>query len=771
MAEVIRFVARLNGVGTPVNTQAIFWKERWADAWEAAPLLWCQEATWCLAPSLPTAQLVFRYGSALEIGARTFARRARLDKTRWYVRVDYTDFPFAVSSDGDGNPIPTTRSWYGLIDAQIDEQLGQELEEGAGVVTGYPRGRNYFLAYGLEAILATSWIDRSAVKVGGSGAGDQEQFVPRALAINPGLADYNPDPAETTGEGNRSESAGPSGQYIFHNRRSGGKTWSTHTAVDYELHYSPARNYSDEQPITFCLEDTDAALPTWDTPILQRERRSVYEVLNLLMARQRCLAWRCEVRESPSGATPAKVAIVPCTFLADAITTDDGNELKANPHQKTLAFEKDRGAESSIKTIASDQVDQVIAQGERRTSTATFSYIDETLVIGWAASLETRLEEGASTAGDYPASTEIDKRCDLNWFCRQMPIFAPVYARHTLPTAPTGKVGIGTDGPGTANIVLMPSDADDTTPTPWAPDDQRFLPYTAFLEGFEYQDDVIDSGNVPEANDLKPHRYQKPLVLFPRTNLDEDDTTERYRHAEKGPGPLAQGEDPDPNRGWTAQVRIDDDDGALWVTLSNHAQFLMAKTDFTRLTDAGEPADEDFVGDYRDMLVTATVPWSQYAEARYPKDAPYGSDYVRRMRILVPYHRVDYVVAETVVGLNEKTGELLRTDTGGYIRDDRQKLQQIARVAYEWYGKLRQAIGFSTTLVNNIVQLGDLIVSVGDPDLAGDMQTEDINSVVSVVRIVSPLAEDGEPPLPRIEYQTAFGELDVLKFVERPRQR
>lgn len=112
-----------------------------------------------------------------------------------------------------------------------------------------------------------------------------------------------------------------------------------------------------------------------------------------------------------------------------------------------------------------------------------------------------------------------------------------------------------------------------------------------------------------------------------------------------------------------------------------------------------------------------------------------------------------------------------RTDTGGYIRDDRPKLKQIARMAYEWYGKLRQSIQFSTSLVNKVVQIGDLIVSIGDPDLAGDVNVEDINSVVSSVRVISPLAEDSEKPLPRIEYETAFSEMDFLQLVPVVRQR
>src|SRR6185503_834459 len=222
--------------------------------------------------------IVYRYGDALAPGTREFVRRFPTERGRWYVRVDYSNF--AMESE---DLEETVRSWYGLIDVELDRQLAPELAPEGGSVTAYPRGRNYFLAYDLKAILAASWIDRTAIS-----DGEGEKYVGRALAFNPGLVDYNPDPAETTGEGNRSDAA-PFGSYVFHDRRTGGKTWSTFDASGYLLQYAPCRNFDDKMPVPFYLEDVDGALPTWDKPIEACEWRTVFDVLNALISRQRGL--------------------------------------------------------------------------------------------------------------------------------------------------------------------------------------------------------------------------------------------------------------------------------------------------------------------------------------------------------------------------------------------------------------------------------------------------------------------------------------------------
>jgi hypothetical protein len=752
MPEVLRFISSPQNA---VRGQAIYLKDRWAGAW-GNPIaeLWAHDRVWSVAPSISTAAIQYRYGDNLSRGSSAWSRLFSLtDRTRWYVKIVDNVLPL------DANDNSTARVWYGIIDEELHDLFGPDIVATNDETTAYPRGRQHLIAYGMEAIPAQSWIDRSAYM-----GPQQLEFVGRALAFNPALADYNPNPGLTTNEGNRSQTVGPDGCYVFHTSRTGGAVWTTRQITEYLLTYTIARNHNDEQRIPFFLDDPNSILPTWDTPVEDCEGRKVFDVLSALISRQRGFSWRVEVRADDNGGTD-RCAVVPCSFLTDDLILAGGKTVKKNASQKILAFERDRGAVGVITKAAQDAVDQVVARGERRTSTATFSFADGTLAIGWSSALETKYEEAASTAPGYPAAGEVSARQEFNEECRRADKFRPVFARFVMPD-PTEKVSDGNNG--TPLVPLMPSDDDNTQPAPHAPDDRRFMPSVALLEDVLYDGDAI--GGAPLEASNKPHKHLRPLVLFPRPNVNPADVTERYRHAEKiGLDAEMDVAGSQLDGSWSARVHVDDDDGALWVEVGNGMNDVIALTDFAMLPD-----DEEPFADYRAMLATLSVPWSFFAEARYPEAAPFGQDLVRRMFILAPFRRLDYVAPETIVGLDERTGGLLRSDAGGFIRDDREELAQIARLAFAWYGTTRKAVQFGTHLINNRLQLGDLIVSIGDPAIEGDIHFADINSIVTSIRLISPLAEgegEIEPPLPRIEYTTGFGELDALALLPRPLQR
>jgi hypothetical protein len=582
--------------------------------------------------------------------------------------------------------------------------------------------------------------------------------VPRALPFNPGLAEvaFDPDSAVTPREGNRSPELGPDLVYVFHDRRTGGEKWTSKNAVEYLLVYGTERDRNGDVKVPFFLDDSASALPDFDEPVEACEGETVYELLNRLVARQRGLSWRIKV--SVEGGFTDQVNVVPCSFLGEDLVLGAGKIIAANPNQKILAFERDRGASAAVKRSELDAVDQVIARGERRTSTATFSFLDGTLTIGWPAALETDYETAASTAADYPAAAKRAERQMFDEAYRASDRLKPVYSRFVPDDPMADTVG---DGLGTGEIPLMPND-DDGNPSPHAPEDQRFLPFLPLLEGYVYDGDAIDSGNPIDVGG-KPARRLKPIVLFRRKNLNPADVTIRWQHAEASD--LEAAREQNTPQALSARVRVDNEDGALWVTVESGYQYDIAKLDFTPL-----PSDFPSLGlNFRtDMLATLAVPWSQFAEAKYP-ETPDAGDGVRRMIITVPNRRLDYVVPGTIVGL-DASGGLLRTDTGGFVRDDRDDLRQAAQIAFAWYGQTRKAVSLSTSLVNNHVELGDFIVSIGDPDFGGANSTEDINSIVTQIRISMPLAEgEGQvnPPIPTIEYETGFGELDALKLLPR----
>lgn len=741
MPRIVRFVPDVRRDVTP---QAVYWRERWDEEWVYVPDLWCQQAVWNCAPATSTAQLRYRYGDSLRPFWQQFAIQFReRNRLRRYVKVEFVTLP---TDEEDFTAV--TRYWYGFIDIELDEldaPFFRLTEDGERVV--YATGKNHFTCFGLEALLDQGWVDRSFL-----------WDDPNEVEVGRGLT-FNIDVAHQHGHlGNRSSALGSKGTYLFHNEKTGGALWTTKQIADYLLAYCTPRDHNDDQVLKFKLKDDDSALPDWDGPLLKPAGRTTREALNSLIARQRLLSWRIEVELTEDG-IGGEIYVRPFTFSTEDFDVEQGQTIRANPDQIILAFERDRSAVASLKRTSSDQADVVIVIGALRTSMATFSFFEETLAIGWPLPLEVLFEQAASTAPEYPPASEVNARMTANEYARKADKFAPVYARFVWSDTRGLYVGTGTGS--LADQVLTPSDENPDDPVPIAPEDHRFLPELPLLAGYDYSGTKIEDDD-PTEHGPTPHKHLQPIVLFPRSG---DVYLETWRKAESagivGDHEFANADEADL---WSAHCHVDHTDGALWVTVTNCPQEWIARTDHTRLGD-----DMEALADFRQMLVTAAVPWSKHVEERYPEEAPFGRDHVRIMQIDAgDDYRLDYVVPGTVVALDPGTGELIRSESGGFVRDDRGELRKIARLAYAWYGEVRRALSFQTTHINNQLEVGDLIVSIGDPEFEGDTHVDDVNSAITQVRISCPLAV-GEGPLqvaaPTIHYETAFGELDPLKLL------
>lgn len=745
MPDTLRFISPTLESG---GTQAVYWKARWQDEWILVDEMWCSEATWASNPSISAATLRFRYGISMNRFLQTFGPvfRAR-NRLQQYVRVD-----FVVGQINPDDESPLTRRWYGILEAEMDELDGPwvTVDENDEQIV-YATGKNHFVAYGLESLLDRSECRTSRIQ-------DTDPYdVGRALDFisveASAESEQHPRPP------NRAASAGEAGVFLFHCEKTGGESWTTKNSVEYLLRYDTPRDHNGDRVLEFELVDPDEVLPNWDTVSLRRDGRTPWELLNALLARQRFLGFRITPEETESGAG-GKIRVIPFTFASEDLVLEsiDGAVFRANNDQKILALEKDRGATVSLKRSSLDEFDQVIVQGAPKTSTAPFSYEDSTLADGWSVSLESAYEAGASGEPDYPDAAEIGERQGRNFEARQLDKFKPVYARFVLPDPFDGYVGDGESG--LADLVLMPSDADPDEPARLAPEDGRFLGELPLLAGYDYSGTTIADGNPTEAGP-SPHLPLKPMVFFRRPDWAVGN--EKYRHAE-GIGILSENEILGMQEGdfWSATVRVDHHDGALWINVGIGGQESIAATAFTRL-----PEDPEVTADYQHMIAVLTVPWSEHVQAIYPEEAPTGRDIVRTLTLIVGDQcRLDYVVPGCVVGI-DAAGELIRSTSGGYVRDDRPQLKALAKLAWQWYGQPRHALTLTTSLTNNALEVGDLIVSVGDPDLEGDVHVDDVNSVITSIRITMPLAEGEGPlsvPIPRMTYETAFAELDILKL-------
>jgi hypothetical protein len=131
--------------------------------------------------------------------------------------------------------------------------------------------------------------------------------------------------------------------------------------------------------------------------------------------------------------------------------------------------------------------------------------------------------------------------------------------------------------------------------------------------------------------------------------------------------------------------------------------------------------------DYDTLRVTCTIEADAYCESKWPADVDLPADIPLQKLLLYvgEEYRLDFLAANTVVGLDN--GEPVLTN-GGVLRDDRKHLNDIARVAYEWYQLNRFPLTVKFKSARNLFRLGMLITTIGEASTQ-----ENINTVVSMI--------------------------------------
>jgi hypothetical protein len=133
---------------------------------------------------------------------------------------------------------------------------------------------------------------------------------------------------------------------------------------------------------------------------------------------------------------------------------------------------------------------------------------------------------------------------------------------------------------------------------------------------------------------------------------------------------------------------------------------------------------------------------------------------LRIRRLEAPGFRHAIVRPNTVVGVDPKTGQLLRTNEGGVIQDDSNQLKLLAQRLYQWQKVPRYAVGVSSTWIDGRLAIGRLLTALAD--VAG---TSVVNTVLTEITLAFPVTAGSQPQLPRCTIATAFAELDPQRIV------
>lgn len=721
-----------------VFAHRVYLRERWSDDWAEEPHLYPVDVLWNAAPEIPTATLVIRYGRGLLQGEEAFAIKERLAKRRWYVKIEI-EGQFIT-----GGPAADPLLWYGTLECDADHRGGVRDEPPADDPEAEPEpyesGSLELVAHGLELLLARTTITESVYY---DSANDEEIRTHRGLTFN------------TDGLPNRI-SAPRGGRYIFNDDVVTSLFWNTRGAVEYLLTECTIRTHNDALSLNFLVDfDYLAQLPNWDAIQVDTHGKTLFDLLNELIPRQRLLGWTLRVDEEAN-----TILLRPFTFTGEDIEAAAGEKLLANRRLTTLIVERSPGVAVVLKTSAVEQFDQVIAQGRRRRICFSVCDDNDTLVKGWTPADETGYEAGASGAGDYPAAAEISERRRRDADVRGSALYEEVFSRFKLPAPWDFQVGDPVAG-GAADTLIIP----DEDPLPYTLE-TYILPTLPLLTNRDYSGSKIEDGAVTKTGAGEPPHEMLPQAFF---QLPHD--TDRYVRGERI---AIEAASETARRDFTVVVRVPEKSRAVNCIVSGGPQHLIATLDFDGLAHDWEEGAESWFN-WQKMILTLAIEDDRHAEGRYPSDdllsllttGP-AADGVRRKVIDAgPSYKLDWIVKGTVIGTDPDTQEPQQVEVdegdGVYVHDDRIALEAIAKVAHAWYGVPRRALTFVAHRISAALAIGDLITSIGSEDFS-----QAINSVVTQMHVTIPRVEGGAAPGPaRIEYTTAYAELDPLQFAPR----
>ncbi len=683
------------------QTCTVYETDSWENDWVLLDRVYCDQFSYVAGPDVSEATLTFNYGIIQPAESLNSVSRAPQDLNGHYIRLKLTQF-----TDDDEE---TVRYWYGIVVETTKQRHGTITALGETVESG----RQTFHCRGLEFLLQRTNVDTSYV----TDSTGSEIEIGRAIAFNLG-------PGRSTDNqrlGNKSETPGERDAPIFAFEIAMGglkteiaeKLWSVQDIVVYLLHYHPPHDVDGHDKLNWTSPDGgDAEVLERLFPVVHAQGKSVKQIFDEIIDRRRLVGYTIDVVGDDE-----KPKLNVFTFNKTIIDLPSGETIAPNSNQQTWYFEDDATIQTAeVSEDDATRFDQVIVRGANLGACLTIgdaSLYGASLVEDWDSTTQAAYNTGASGSGAYASSFSMDKQA-MNQAFRAGDIFSKTFRAFLLKTSFNGILN---------SITVCPDptlEAIDETPSTtstafWYPG-LRFLDrlplqtgydYTT-VEGFEASTLTIDSS---QPDYLRPFAISKIGSLYYR--LDHPGSGKATAET------LASG-----GRTWAASIRMQDNCPGLFIDVHGGPQHLIASAEFLP-ADLDDTADAESQVDWKDIACTIFCEFDQYAEARYPSGEPSTTaDVVRELIIDRPEYRLDYLTPGTVIGIDD-SGALITTD-GGYVRDDRAAMQDLARCAFEWYGQTRRAM---TIVQHDLVcdrQIGELITNIGSAS-----SPVEINSVVT----------------------------------------
>lgn len=723
------------------GAHTVYWRKKWTDDWTADASLQAVEIVKSVAPTIPTATLIWRYGTVKQPTSNSFVATAkRLDLRRAFIKI-------SVTLD-----TATPFTWYGICEMSDDQMQGARLTtDEDGNVTVSPSGQQSLACFGMEKLLADHDIVTS---VWGEDVPPETVYtIDRGLTFNEG------------GIPNRSQNEIVD-TYVFENNRTTSQWWSTQDILKYLLRHQTPKAFDGSVQVEFQLLDGGVE-PDWDRPVIEQEHATTFSIIDQLVNRKKMTTWWVDVNEGEA----ADICELHTNSLLDdelPLTLSWSTPLKANTNPLHVIYDQDSRTSAVLRDSDTHVVDQVVVYGGWRRSVCTLDVYDS---LHASEELIEEYRIAASTSEGYDDLTQAEKQ-QRNNEVRNSPRFEDTFSLFKLPPDWNGVVN-GEDGATHQAFV-----EDDGSRYYVFNRGLQIEPVLPLFAGLNYSEGHIGTGDVGSKFDyddtaglteeaILAAGYERMGIIVAFKRPETVGGVERWILAEQIGADDTEDDDPEAMPRFTCSVRVADDRRGIVIKVHGAPQYAIATgspgTHPTgRLTIDPPETGYDYTEGY--MVVTVAIRDDRKVTVTSPDEIAAG-DTIRKLYIDAgDAYRRDYVVPDTVVGI-DSDGSLLRSN-GGYVPfpdtdSGEERLQAIADVAAAYYTRPHKVLALETYQPTVDIGLGDLIQQIGNTEAAeGEGHRHTVNSPVTQITLTLP--DDGSPISQR--FDTWAGELEPLQL-------
>jgi hypothetical protein len=716
-----------NAITLP-GTYKVFTKATWGDSWSENDKIQLRSVVFCAGPSIPTASFTYRYGPAIERTAAGPATRNKLAIVGHWIRVELD------------LPNNTKKQWVGFVDNIAESEQGFVLYGGNNVATGLQT----FTASGGVQALAFARMDRTFfLRLFSSTTTIEKGLTPpvfNAFDRGESRPRYTREISKTAGQNSFAHVF----SHIYGRSRFEYKPWSTRDIAEHLIDRYLPRNSSDTVEITFAWKTGALArLPDNDEPFLDCTGMSLLDALNAVILPRNLYGWTCDFNLASN-----RFDLDIFTFNQASVTLGTFT-VPANANQHHLKLIADPATTFSTQLNTASFYHQVVARGAPRRCVATIRtrYLSADgspmhYGPGWDSELDSRSTTKVSAITGDSSLSRAEKAERLSELYD-----SPEFRDFNVLFRPDGAWNYQIGG----EKIFEDEDGSAYWPAPHRVRILDDLPLSAAQD--------YTAGIAQTVAGVSPITYL-PIQVFGEkmTSIKEanpDINTFIFHASDK----IYWGDRArrtyyntplDPPFSITAEPVLGSPLGIRYLVEGASSYQIKTKSIL---------AYSEYIPHLPSMncnrlMATVCFEEDRLVEKRWPSTTPTGKDALRRLYIENPNFHYVRVLAGTVLFTNNTVHTVATT---AFYRDDRTKLEDLAKRMAEWFTNPRRILSLRSLRCSELLDVGHLVDKL-EPTTTVEQTIKTV-----VTQITFSFADRAS-----IELETQSAELDPISFLPPP---